>query len=251
VWNKYRLEHSDWKPDLSGVDLSDYDLVPEGRPFDLSKAILFGTKLPDTKERMVKEYLNVNLHGAVFDINTTYPADFDVAAHGAVFISQAQKSAFKPDIIKVFISYAWADDGPVCAIDQWLRDKRIDTKLDKRDFFAGSRIRDEIVRVMAQCNVILIFRSQRSKDKPWPQFETELAADLEMEAKKQRTDPPRIVYVVIDDTPLPTVSEKNRIAIMAKGKRFELVCEEIYHSILQLPRSAENVDLQKWLDYIF
>jgi hypothetical protein len=51
-----------------------------------------------------------------------------------------------------------------------------------------------------------------------------------MEAKKQAQQPPQIVSVVIDGTPLPTITENNRIAIMAKGKRFELVCEEIYHS---------------------
>jgi len=251
IWNKYRRDQPDWKPDLSGADLSGANLIPRDEPFDFSNAILFGTKLPTKAVNMVGSYYRVNLRDAVFDIHTTYPADVDLAALGAGLVSESHKSSLKTPTFKVFISYAWADDGPVLAIDQWLRDKRIETKLDKRDFFAGSRIRDEIFRVMAECNVVLIFRSQRSKDKPWPQFEAELAADLEMDAKAKGTELPRIVYVVIDDTPLPTVSEKNKIAIMAKGKRFELVCEEIYHSILQLPRSAEKVDLQKWSDYVF
>jgi hypothetical protein len=74
------------------------------------------------------------------------------------------------------------------------------------------------------------FDRHSAEGKPWPEFERELAADLEMEAKKQAQQPPQIVSVVIDGTPLPTITENNRIAIMAKGKRFELVCEEIYHS---------------------
>jgi len=248
VWNKYRKEHPDWKPDLSGADLSSTNLVPGANPFDFSGAILFGTKLPTS---MVKGSWKVNLLGAVIDIHTTYPLDVDLAQLGAVLVSESDKGYLKTGAVKVFISYAWADDGPVLAIDQWLRDKRIETKLDKRDFFAGSRIRDEIFRVMAGCSVILIFRSQQSKDKPWPQFEAELASDLEMDSKSKGTEPPRIVYVVIDDTTLPTVYEKNKIAVMAKGKRFEFVCEEIYHSILQLPRSADKVDLQKWSEYVF
>ena len=63
----------------------------------------------------------------------------------------------------------------------------------------------------------------------------ELAADLVMEAKKPNRPPPRTVYFVLDDVGLPNVSEQNKLAVMAKGKRFELVCEELYHSILQLP----------------
>ena len=139
----------------------------------------------------------------------------------------------------------------VLAIDQWLRNKGIKTKIDKRDFFAGKRIREEIFRVMRDCNVILVFHSEQSKDKPWPTFERELAEDIEMEAKKEGKTPPRKIYFVVDNTPLPGISEKNRIAIMAKGKRFEYACEELYHHILQLEREPEKVDLEKWKGYSF
>jgi len=139
----------------------------------------------------------------------------------------------------------------VLAIDQWLRNKGLKTKIDKRDFFAGSRTREEIFRVMQDCNVILIFHSQQSKDKPWPTFERELAADIEMEAKNEGKTPPRIIYFVVDNTPFPGISEKNRIAIMAKGKRFEYACEDLYHHILQLEREPEKIKLDKWKDYTF
>ena len=152
---------------------------------------------------------------------------------------------------KIFISYAWANDGVVLAIDQWLRNKGLKTRIDKRDFFAGSRIRDEIMRVMSECEIILIFYSSQSRDKPWIQFEREFAADIEMSSKIEGRKPPRIIYVVLDDTPLPSVSEKNRLAVMAKGKKFEFVCDEIYQNILQIPRTTPNVDLSTWSGFTF
>lgn len=153
--------------------------------------------------------------------------------------------------VEAFISYAWANDNVVFAIDQWLRNKGIKTRIDKRDFFAGSRIRDEIMRVMNECNVILVFHSSQSKDKPWIQFERELASDLEMHSKINGKEPPRIIYIVIDETPLPNISEKNRIAIMAKGKRFDAVCDEVFQNILRLPKTTPDIDLRKWVDYTF
>lgn len=152
---------------------------------------------------------------------------------------------------KVFISYAWANDGVVLAIDQWLRNKGLKTRIDKRDFFAGSRIRDEIMRVMSGCEIILIFYSSLSKDKPWVQFEREFATDIEMSSKIEGRKPPRIIYVVLDDTPLPSISEKNKLAVMAKGKKFDFVCDEIYQNILQIPRTTPDVDLSRWSNFTF
>ena len=104
---------------------------------------------------------------------------------------------------------------------------------------------------MTVCDIILIFYSKQSESKPWPQFERELASDIEMSAKQKGAAPPRIIYVVIDEASLPSVSEVNRLGVMAHGKRFELVCEEIYHAILQLPKAPDVVDLSKWSDYVF
>lgn len=148
-------------------------------------------------------------------------------------------------------SYAWANSDVISAIDHWLRLKGLNTTIDKRDFFAGARIRDEILRLMKESDVVLVFHSDESKDKPWIEFERELASDIQMSAKKEGKTPPRIIYVVIDDTPLPGISEENKIAIMAKGKRFEFVCEEIYHHVLELPRAAESIDLSNWQYYKF
>jgi hypothetical protein len=180
--------------------------------------------------------------------NPQWVSDFS----GAQYATKDQVSKRKESpLAQIFISYAWAKSGAVSAIDYWLRLKGLNTKIDKRDFFAGSRIRDEILRLMEASNVVLVFHSIESKDKPWIEFERELTADIQMSAKMKGKVPPRVIYIVIDDTPLPSVSEENRIAIMAKGKRFEFVCDEIYQHILQLPKEAENIDLSQWRDYVF
>lgn len=242
-WNNYRKRNPEWAPDLSG-----FDFIPYGRPpFSLSNANLCGCKMPysshisdGSKTALFKD--------AVIDANTK--SVIDLIKAGAIYISQSEQiSPMRKPI--VFISYAWANDDVVLAVEAWLRSKGLDTKIDKRDFFAGARIRDEITRVMTGCDIILIFYSKQSEGKPWPQFERELAADIEMSAKQKGTTPPRIIYVVIDEASLPSVSEANRLAVMASGKRFEFVCEEIYHNILQLPRAPDNVDLSKWSEYIF
>jgi len=152
---------------------------------------------------------------------------------------------------KVFLSYAWADKNLITAIDQWLRNKGLDTKIDERDFFAGARIRDEILRVMQTCDAVVIFYSSLSKDKPWPDFERELASDLEIEAKKEGRKPPRIIYVVIGKLDLPSITERNRIAVITEGKKFPIVCDEIYRGILGLSRSPQTVDLNEWENYEF
>ena len=90
--------------------------------------------------------------------------------------------------MQIFISYAWVNSDVVSAIEQWLRIKGLDTRIDKRDFFAGSRIRDEISRLMKESDVVLMFHSLKSKDKPWIEFERELVGDLQMSAKKEGKD---------------------------------------------------------------
>ncbi len=249
-WNAYRKKHPDWLPDLSNTDFSMVDFLPNDIPFDLSKANLCGTKFNNSSGTLADGTITVNLKDAIINPKTRFPYDFNSAQHGTILVSDTDPRAIAI-LPNVFISYAWVNGDVVLAIDQWLRLKNIKTKLDKRDFFAGSRIRDEIMRVMQECDVTLIFYSEQSKEKPWTQFESELAKDLEMNAKIEKRKPPRIIYVVLDDTPLPNISEKQKLAVMAKGKRFELVCEEIYHHILQLPRSSEKIDLSKWSNYSF
>jgi hypothetical protein len=254
-WNAYRKANPAWIPDLSGEDLSGVDLAPANGmpPFDLSRAILLGTKFSHLQVYLATSEANeVRLQDAIMDIDTSFPKGFDPIRRGARFLAKSQTAEVKhPAQFSAFISYAWVNEDVVTAIDQWLRLKGVGTRIDRRDFFAGARIRDEILRVMSECNVVLIFYSHLAAAKAWPQFERELVGDIEMTAKVEGREAPRIIYVVIDDTPLPSPTEKNKLAVMARGKRFELVCEEIYHAILQIPASASVIDLSKWSDYTF
>lgn len=209
---------------------------------DLSGANLRGAQMPHE----ILCYQDAKLDGAVYD-GLTDSGPVVLSEFGATIKPREKPPAYP----SVFISYAWANKHVILGIDQWLRNMNLATKMDERDFFAGARIREEIARVMVECEVILIFHSAQSRDKPWTEFEREFAADLAMERKKQNMPPPRIIYIVIDDTPLPDISTKNRIAIMAKGKNFELVCQEIYHAILQIPRKAQDIDLTQFKDYVF
>jgi len=260
-WNAYREAHPNWIPDLSNINLSNFPLVNENKAFDLSRANLCGSIFtykydPYSRQQsrgsgyLYNTTVSVKLESAMINFKTTFPNNFNPVELGAIFISDTDPRG-NSNSPTVFISYAWVNGDVIHAIDQWLRNKNIKTKLDKRDFFAGSRIRDEIMRTMQECDVNLIFYSEQSKDKPWTQFEQEFAKDLEMNAKLEGKTPPRIIYIVLDDTPLPSISDKQRLAIMAKGKRFELVCEEIYHHILQIPRTSEQIDLNKWKEYQF
>lgn len=268
-WNNYRERNPEWIPDLSNLDLSNvklaFDGYTENKQFNLTRANLCGANLSNIENIFYRfhyynEYLGassyeikcINLKGAVIDIFTKFPQGIYPTKYGAVLISVAEKTGEKAGIPPtIFISYAWANDELVMAIDQWLRLKGLKTKIDKRDFFAGSRIRDEIIRVMQQCDVVVIFYSGESKDKPWTMFEQELASDLEMESKKEGRTPPRIIYFVLDEISLPSVTEKNRIAVMAKGKTFEVACEELYYGILQISKDPKQIDLNKWSDYVF
>jgi len=253
VWNSIRDRNTSWVPDLSD-SVIDGDLCYA----NLKKANLCGSDLSKakmyadgTKSHKEANQSGTKIEGSLFDIATKFPPGVDAAVAGAVYITKKEHKRKDMSHSRIFISYAWANDQVVEAMDAWMRAKGLVTKLDKRDFFAGARIRDEILRVMKDCDVILIFHSKDSAEKPWPEYERELAGDLAMSAKKDGRQPPRTIYIVLDDVGLPNVSEENKIAIIAKGKRFELVCEEIYHNIMQLPRDGSVIDLDKWTDFVF
>lgn len=270
IWNSYRANNPDWVPDLSNTDLSDVKLIfhqSEGGQFDLKDANLRGAKLSNIenlrhsflnyyewegKTESYKDYAYLSLPGAVFDVASKFPEEFDPTDEGAILVSAAgAMNAERGKPRTVFFSYAWANEEVVLAIDQWLRLKGIETKIDKRNFFAGSGVSDEIVRNMQECDVVVTFYSKDAAGKPWIEFESKLAKDLETKAKEEGKPPPRIIYFVMDETPLPEGTENVRIAVMAKGKKFEVICEELYYSILQISRSGNYVDLKSWTDFVF
>ena len=140
----------------------------------------------------------------------------------------------------VFLSYAWRDKESVLAVDQWLRNRDIATRIDQRDFIPGRAIDQEILRVVQQCRVVVVFYSQHSKNRPYPMLERAWARGLRLEGKT------REIYFCLDDTPLPRGVEASHIAVKAKTKEFEPACQELLSGILELGRRAQGVDLTQY-----
>lgn len=280
-WNAFRKRNPDWMPDLSHVDLSAVSFVTNDAAqkaeklsghaitlikanigsytYDFSKANFSGTKLPNAQNNYMTTirswedksmrdvtYNLCNFSEAVYDFSTSFPAWFDPVARDMILVPDGGGHQGEQPPVAVFVSYAWADDVVVQAIDHWLLLKGLQTKIDKRDFFAGSRLMDEILRLMQECDVILVFYSEKSKDKPWAEFERDAATDLQMEAKKAGRKPPRVIYVVMDDTPLPSPVQSNRLAVTARGKTVRAVAEELYLHILQTSRGTPPIDPTIW-----
>jgi hypothetical protein len=259
--------------DLGKVARSREDQYSRVKRCNLKRADLRGCKLPPLEASSLKpilfrtgdrpelltgksgsqvvQRLNCpDFEGALYDLNTTGNTGI-VRALGARLFVSSDNDPFAAQALAVFISYAWADANPVRAIDRWLRDRGIRTFIDKRDFFAGAKIRDEILRVMSASNVVVICYSEKAKERPWIEFEQQLAGDMEMEAKASGRNPPRIMYLCFDKTPLPSVVERNRIAILAAGKRFPDVCEELYRQLLMIPLDDEESDPSSWQKFVF
>ena len=245
AWSSFRSDNPTWDPDLSHLNLGKIKLYD----FDLSGANLCGTDLTQAifTHHGSRKFSHATLRNAIFNSDTRFPEGIDPGKFGARYVSQPLPT----EIRTVFISYGWEKKEIIDAIDAWLGLRGIRTILDRRDFVSGARIADEIYRTMRICECILVFTSQETKDKPWLEFERNLATDLNIEAKQEGETPPRLIYVILDDSQIPTGYDKHRLAIMARGKSFPAVCEEIYHSIMEIPRNGPHVDLDDWTDYIF
>jgi uncharacterized protein len=136
-----------------------------------------------------------------------------------------------------FLSYAHKDQEAVLAVDQWLRDHGILTRLDRYDFRYGQGLREEIKRSMHESSSIVVFFSKNSKHRKYTRLERKLANSLQQDGRS------RVIYFCLDDTPFPDEHAAARVEIRAKGKTFEDACSELLAGILSLRRVAEGVDL--------
>jgi hypothetical protein len=142
----------------------------------------------------------------------------------------------------VFLSYAWRDKKAVLAIDQWLRDKGARVLIDEREFWAGEDIQEHIIRTLRQASVVICVYSKNSASRPYPILERRLAEELQRGA---RTEEPRVVYLCLDNTPLPP-QQAFRLAVRAKGRGFEDVCADLWRGITRTTGSPKRINLDHY-----
>ena len=166
------------------------------------------------------------------------------SAEGRAVLKSANRLREHPyrsiDSRTIFLSYAWKDEASVLAVDQWLRKRDLITRIDRRDFGAGRYIEHEILRVMEDCAVVVIFYSQYSQNRDYPQFEQKLAGTLRTRGQA------RVMYFCLDETPLPDTLEAAHLAIRASGKSFDAACQQLLSAILDIVMSPEDIDLSKY-----
>jgi hypothetical protein len=125
----------------------------------------------------------------------------------------------------VFLSYASPDAPKVNKLDQWLRDKGIRVIRDESSFQAGTTIPDRIRRAVAEADKVIAIFSGHSRNRDWPSVERAIAEEVEV-----RIGVPILIYVCLDDTPLPKHDDK-RIAIRAKKEPLIVVGGKILHAL--------------------
>lgn len=152
---------------------------------------------------------------------------------------------------KIFISYARNDKAIAHALDEWLTKRSFEVYIDDRHFIVGEHLRSEIVRNMAKSEVVIFVYSKHSSNREWPKYERELAINLEAQAREKGEKPPRLIYVIIDSVDFSKDLDRERIVILAKGKLFPDVCEEIFHAVLSMPGQSVQRDLSNWEHYRF
>ena len=95
VWNGYRKDNPDWKPDLSYEDLSGYRLKHlDGTSFDFSEANLCGTIFSEEWTYMTRLIKN-----AKFNEDTKFPLFFDPYEYGATFVAKTDQKTNKEVIL--------------------------------------------------------------------------------------------------------------------------------------------------------
>lgn len=124
-----------------------------------------------------------------------------------------------------FVSYAWSDGEKVDKVDQWLRNHGVSVLRDREEFVAGKTLHDNISTAVARADKIVVFYSKNSKTRDWPQFERAIAEQVE-----QHTNESVLVYVRLDDAPLP-LPDSHRLAIDAVAVPLRVVGQQLLRAI--------------------
>lgn len=211
---------------------------------DLSGAVIYGMNTTETTfegMRATHVYLDS-------DRLKRLPSrrDFGQYELGKYFTRKLKiENMILPEAPRVFISYNIRDENTALAIDQWLREHGVDSKIDQRDFCPGEDLYECMVREVHSADKVLFIYSRNSKDRHYTQLERRITQQREAELNISGNNRKLLLFLCLDDSPLPP-ELSHRLAILVKDKSFPDICEEILDSIHERSRQLKNVD---WRQY--
>ena len=153
---------------------------------------------------------------------------------GASFFAKL-RPAF-PGFHRVFISYAWRDTPKVDKLDQWLRDRGSLVTRDTRDFTAGHKLPDEILKYLHLSDKACIILSEASRSRDWPTFERDVAQKVEA-----LRGIPLLIFILLDGT-APPKQDPTRIYIDASTRSLKEVGADLIRAITGQPGESPRVD---------
>ena len=196
--------------------------------------------IPLTRDDPGTNLFDENLEAAVKEFQKRYHhrvVDGRVGPETRKLLVSALLGRYSPNIFErakrpeterrpsIFLSYASPDSPKVNKLDQGLRDKGIRVIRDESSFQAGTTIPDSIRRAVAEADKVVVIFSGHSRNRDWPSVERAIAEEVEA-----RIGVPILIYVCLDDTPLPKHDDK-RIAIKAKKEPLKIVGGKILHAL--------------------
>jgi hypothetical protein len=128
----------------------------------------------------------------------------------------------------LFLSYSHADKQWVDELHDWLKQQEnlnIGVIQDTEAFSAGATVSENIRRAVAKADKIFVIWSANSYLRDWVGLERAFAEEVE-----RGLDSSLLVYLCLDDTPLPA-NDETRVAIRAKGKTLGDIKDDILRAL--------------------
>jgi hypothetical protein len=118
--------------------------------------------------------------------------------------------------LTAFLSYSSKDATRVDELEQWLKHSDVRVIRYTTDFTAGATISDNIRTAVAQADKVVVVHSADSDKRDWVRLERAFAEEVERGLGP--STPKVLIYLCLDDTPLPE-HDCTRVAILAKGRQ--------------------------------
>jgi hypothetical protein len=124
--------------------------------------------------------------------------------------------------VKIFVSHNWADKETARLLAKELVARGIDVWFDEWQIKPGDSITGGVESGISQCELFVLLWSDRAARSNW--VETELRAALKRRIDDQNF---RVIPVMLDETPLPTLVADYRGFSLLKSSDLEFIASEI------------------------